>query len=1233
MSLQNFTPPSPESMAFARYGQVPVSQSTGIPDISIPLFEIKSGKLSLPLSLSYHAGGIRVEDVATPEGLGWVLNGGAEISRTIVGLADERPAGFLHQTYRSRASLYNEYYGQSDSGLHYLQNLATGTWDAQSDIYNFSLLGASGKFVYDTSYTIQYTPVDKQLVIKRNNATGNFTIADEDGTMYYFDVTDSTLGQLTTDATTWHVSKIVSADKADTIAFSYMNASSYTDKFDSYSFSIKSTVSGTGNCVLGVPNVDFSSQSATITNSRQLVQQITFTNGYVKFIYVADRADPGTERLYRVQLFDLNDKLVKEVELEHSYFESDYNNAYAPKYNKRLRLDEVKFKGGDSATVNSYKLNYNSLSLPPYRTSTYTYHLERKNLEMDYWGLWNGPRNIAYDDVQTLLPKNYSTQIAAWYLTIYPAANGSVITNYEQRAADRFPNPYYTQACMLQSIIYPTGGTTSFVYENNKIHTAGTNSDYTGGLRVSKVITTDFVSRNQLVKTYLYETSNVVSPLSHFDFYYQKANYYLLPNSNAYCGYSNFYINANPINPFNSYNGSPVLYSHVVEYEGDTTDNTGKTEYYFDFETDSLYNADYLNKYWNFSTDKSWARGNLLTKNIYKRTSNNNYTLLQQTNNYYTSIWQKAVKVGELCEQMMDGVNVNLQTFLDAQYYAFPGTDALRVINYFDYADVMIPLGVKKLVKTENFEYSENDTLKTIKQYAYGSSYHLYPTQTIDSTSKAGEAITTNIKYPQDKASIQNLTTAASVAIDSMKSRNILTTPIEMEVYKNARLVSRQRTDYKNWYGSNRFYPEFLSVQKGGYAMEQRIQYKSYDLKGNPASFSYINGKNISYIWDYNKALPIAQVSNADSSSIAYTSFESDGTGNWSVESFPAVTTTARTGKKSYYLTNRSISKSGLISGGKYIVSFWSNNGPQVVSGTVTTRQGKTVGNWTYYEHVVNGPTVIITGAGLIDELRLYPQDAQMTSYTYEPLIGVSSVADANSKITYYEYDQYTRLLRMRDEDSNILKQYDYQYLAARAPYVNSQKRNNVTRSDCGVGYVSTSVPYTVPAGMFTSTQSQHSADSMASDYFSAHFQAYANTHASCLLIYYNVIAIDNFARSNCTAGFTPSTVADTVPAGLFSSTISQADADAKAHAALAIDGPSYANAHGSCTGTCNSTTCPGQDKKCINGSCETGAKIYTSSVWTGSQWQCTYHYFWAADGSTSGDYTEYSSTECPTED
>jgi YD repeat-containing protein len=113
-------------------------------------------------------------------------------------------------------------------------------------------------------------------------------------------------------------------------------------------------------------------------------------------------------------------------------------------------------------------------------------------------------------------------------------------------------------------------------------------------------------------------------------------------------------------------------------------------------------------------------------------------------------------------------------------------------------------------------------------------------------------------------------------------------------------------------------------------------------------------------------------------------------------------------------------------------VSYWTKNSTAyTISGTQTGYpvKGRTVNGWTYYEHRITGQsTISISGTGFIDEVRLYPGDAQMTTYTHSPLSGITSQTDPKGNISYFEYDTFGRLKLIKDQNGKILKQYDYQY-------------------------------------------------------------------------------------------------------------------------------------------------------------------------------------------------------------
>jgi hypothetical protein len=211
----------------------------------------------------------------------------------------------------------------------------------------------------------------------------------------------------------------------------------------------------------------------------------------------------------------------------------------------------------------------------------------------------------------------------------------------------------------------------------------------------------------------------------------------------------------------------------------------------------------------------------------------------------------------------------------------------------------------------------------------------------------------------------------------------------------------------------------------------QMISFDSYDNSNNIAQYTPVDQIPVSIIWDYINHYPVAQAKNAIVTDIAFTSFEADGNGNWNVTSSTRDSINFFTGKKSYNLSSGSINKTGLVSGRVYMVTYWSRNGSYSISGgTTTSRTGRVVNGWTYYEQTVTttSTTITITGSGNIDELRLYPQAAQMTSYTYSPLAGVTTMNDLNSEISYYEYDSLQRLRNVKDYQGNILNNFQYNY-------------------------------------------------------------------------------------------------------------------------------------------------------------------------------------------------------------
>ena len=217
------------------------------------------------------------------------------------------------------------------------------------------------------------------------------------------------------------------------------------------------------------------------------------------------------------------------------------------------------------------------------------------------------------------------------------------------------------------------------------------------------------------------------------------------------------------------------------------------------------------------------------------------------------------------------------------------------------------------------------------------------------------------------------------------------------------------------------------------------IIYNMYDPDNANLLEYKLKGMTNSMLWDYNGELLTAEVTNAPYNEIAATSFETNsGTGSWSginptniVDDINSVT-----GERHYNESGFAIYKSSLLSSTTYIVSYWTKNSlPFSVPGTQAgyPKKSRTISIngelWTCFEHLVSGLTMVaIMGSGTIDDLRLYPMHAQMITYTYMPLVGITSLCDINNKVTYYKYDNSGRLKLIRDQEGNIIKKYDYKY-------------------------------------------------------------------------------------------------------------------------------------------------------------------------------------------------------------
>ena len=529
----------------------------------------------------------------------------------------------------------------------------------------------------------------------------------------------------------------------------------------------------------------------------------------------------------------------------------------------------------------------------------------------------------------------------------------------------------------------------------------------------------------------------------------------LAHNEDAYFDY--IVLNEESNYALSTTQGSNVGYSVVTVTETDATTGApnGKSEYHFSSPKNFPdYYGSSPGPVNNFpyppADSRDWERGLQLERIDYKYVNGQYIPQRRETNSYGSPVFvdSEGGFVSRYESEIISPPTADTASIIEGPAGPIPNTETFSVANY------QLTSGYVPLLKKEVIQIENGDSITQTTNYGYGDApSNMLPTS-ISSTDSKGNISTTHLTYPFDYA-VPNPVTFQGQGILNLQQHHILSPVVEKYIQKSTAggadigVISGIYTSFK----PSQPLPDTIfrletpapvqsytpvAISNAGTTINAYykpfISFGAYDNFGNVLQQGKVGDLTTAYVWDYNAKDPIAAVKNAQSGDIAYTSFEADGAGNWSLGSGTLDTTTAITGRNSYNLAG-SITASGLNPSTTYIVSYWSQNGAYTIPGTIAgyPAQGKTMTffnpNWTLYVHKVTGQsTITLTGNGHIDELRLYPATAQMTTYSYDPLIGMTSQTDPRNRVTYYEYDGLGRLKRIRDQDYNILKTYDYQY-------------------------------------------------------------------------------------------------------------------------------------------------------------------------------------------------------------
>jgi YD repeat-containing protein len=552
-----------------------------------------------------------------------------------------------------------------------------------------------------------------------------------------------------------------------------------------------------------------------------------------------------------------------------------------------------------------------------------------------------------------------------------------------------------------------------------------------------------------------------------------------------------------------------------------------------------------------------------------------------------------------------------------------------KVLEWFKLASYNLDAQFFSVLSDTVIVYDQGTTARfqqTINNYDYNrKNFQLQ--RKVTSVNSKNEVITQNFTYPPDYTVLStNNTTGRSIY--NLQNKGIISVPIEqystrikngveyvingkLNVYKNDlpaidavyNLETNGTTPMSN-FQTSRIDGNNNLIFHAAYV--RRLNQSKYTDKGMVAEVNKQDDSKLAYIWDYKGLKLIAEVKNADIPSVAYTSFEADGAGSWEGIVSPRVAGGV-TGKQCYQLSNGAIVRNNLNAGSVYTISYWSTGGPYSVSGsTGSVVQGKTSVisgvAWTYYEHQVAGvSSVTVSGSSNIDELRLYPKDALMQTFTHDPLIGITSQCDARSNITYFEYDGLSRLLRMRDADKKILKQYDYQYQVTSHTGIVWGPTGNTRCKPCAAN------------GNYTTNMLQREEKNINPNGPAATRWVDDNYSSNCVITPDWQYTGNSYCVKNSNGTNT----------GILRREQHDVNPCSNAPNRYVEE-----NNTAACPLTC--IDCNGADKKCVNGVCLTGVRICYSSYFDPSigMFRNFFHYVFS-DGSTSEDIIENGWCDC----
>jgi len=445
-------PSSPTTYNFAKFGNIPQNNSTGAFSYSIPIYQIQSDDISHAIELNYHSSGVKIDEIASNVGMGFVLNMGGIISRVMRGKPDEMATRW----YPASATQLK---GQEERIKSIADPISPSNYDVERDWFNFNVNGISGTFYFDENLGVhveskQHLEVTYQSGEPINNigygTPSTFTIRDGRGYSYVFGGSNDYLEGMrfyTNCApgaemyySAWFLREIISPN-GNKITFSYI------ENAMSYSLSKEASWLIDRSCPIDrfSPFIEYKSDYRECISFSNIIShslsKIIFNGGEVNINYNPYRVDNGGKSVKDLSIKNSTGEIIKTVNF--TYNPAPANGSLAAE-DYRLFLMNLTIGSANGTIKEPYSFEYYDKELLPTRLT----------FRRDKYGYYNGSGNVS--------PFSKELKNDPLIFDILKKAQIDYATG------DLEVKPELVQTGMLKQINYPTGGGSLINYEGHK---------------------------------------------------------------------------------------------------------------------------------------------------------------------------------------------------------------------------------------------------------------------------------------------------------------------------------------------------------------------------------------------------------------------------------------------------------------------------------------------------------------------------------------------------------------------------------------------------------------------------------------------------------------------------------------------------------------------------------------------------------------------------------------------